>query len=169
MSSTGKFNRPCKYSKVAHPSRDSALVTLYKNVISRDRLRTAGPTATCQSWSLARQSVDPGTCRSFGILSRVAKDRVGTFLPFVIAIGNFRLRQHRPFVDPLIVTPTVVGCRADLRLSAHLTDDVPSSACFSAKAICASENFVLFLVHSVSWPSNHNWNFPAQSGPEIGV
>jgi hypothetical protein len=37
------------------------------------------------------------------------------------------------------------------------------------KEICASENFDLFITHSVSWLSGHNWNFPAQNGPEFRV
>jgi hypothetical protein len=34
-------------------------------------------------------------------------------------------------------------------------------------AICASENFVRLMVHSVSWASHHNWNRPAPNGPEF--
>ncbi|MGN7161932.1 hypothetical protein, partial [Sphingomonas sp. SAFR-052] len=41
-----------------------------------------------------------------------------------------------------------------------------SSACFSTKAICASENFDLFIARSASLALLHNWNFPAPSGPE---
>lgn len=75
------------------------------------------------------------------------------------------LRRHQTRV---LVAPVVVGRLADPCLPAHLADRVPSSACFSTKAICASENFVRFIVHSVSWPSDHNWNFPAPNGPGFG-
>ncbi|MBV1692313.1 hypothetical protein KRR38_32810 [Novosphingobium sp. G106] len=46
---------------------------------------------------------------------------------------------------------------------------VPYSAFFRTKVICASEDFVLFIAYFVSWPSDHNWNFPAQNGPEFGM
>jgi putative transposase len=36
------------------------------------------------------------------------------------------------------------------------------------KAICASENFVLFMAYSCYQPPILNWNFPAQNGPETG-
>jgi hypothetical protein len=36
------------------------------------------------------------------------------------------------------------------------------------KAICASENFDLFIRFSVIGPEIQNWNFPASSGPVFG-
>jgi hypothetical protein len=45
---------------------------------------------------------------------------------------------------------------------------VPSSACFSTKAICASENSDLFIAHSASLALHNNWNYPVQSGPGNG-
>lgn len=39
----------------------------------------------------------------------------------------------------------------------------------NTKAICASENCVLFITHSVTWPSEHNWNFAVRNGPRFRV
>jgi hypothetical protein len=45
---------------------------------------------------------------------------------------------------------------------------VPSSACFKIKAICASENFVIFIACSCFRPPIINWNFLTQNGPKSG-
>lgn len=75
------------------------------------------------------------------------------------------LRRHQPDIR---LAPGAERRFDDPGLQHTSPTLLPSSACFSTKAICAFENLDLFIARSASLALYRNWNFPTQSGSGNG-